>query len=75
MLLPNHCCLNTCKCSYRLGADNTTAVSHFGTDTDLSDVNSHDADLPLEHYQCVQELQESMMTSRSELSALFLKTS
>ena len=51
-----------------------TAVSHFGTDADFSDMKPDDADLPHEHCQCVQELQESIKTLRSELSALLLKT-
>ena len=51
-----------------------TAVSHFGTDADFSDMNSDDADLPHEHCQCVQDLQESIKTLRSELSASLLKS-
>ena len=51
-----------------------TAVSHFGTDADFSDMNSDDTDLPHEHCQCVQDLQESIKTLRSELSASLLKT-
>ena len=45
----------------------------FGTDADLSDMNP-DADVPHEHCQFVQELEESMKTLRSKLSASLLKT-
>ena len=52
----------------------SAAVSHFGTDADFSDMSPDDADLPHEHCQCVQDLQGSIKTLRSELSASLLKT-
>ena len=51
-----------------------TAVSHFSTDVDFSDINPDDADLPNGNCQCVQDLQESIKTLRSELSVSLLKT-
>ena len=52
----------------------SAAMSHFGTDADFSDMNPDDDALPHEHCQCVHELQKSIKTLRSELSASRLKT-